>query len=166
MSSCGFFFISVFFPVAKSCESNQSRKFSLLSQLALSSQNKFFLKLPPKYARRAGQAPGSPDADLVAELDLETDSSESLSPTGQYENCPSAGLDCAISDLVSLDSQAEVEQGIVLREGTTKNHNEAAGLFFVLLCTVSQSRHSTLFFKKESFPPLYLNCLKFDHLHG
>lgn len=66
----------------------------------------------------AGQAAGSPDADLVADLDSET--SETLSPIGQYENCLSAGLDCAISDLVSLDSQAEVDQGILLREGTSE----------------------------------------------
>ncbi|KAG7223513.1 hypothetical protein INR49_015506 [Caranx melampygus] len=98
----------------KSCEINQSKKFSLLSQLALSSQNKFFLKSPPKSRKKAKAGPtaGSPDADLAAELDGDTDSptSEGLSPTGQYENCPSAGLDCAISDLVSLDSQAEVDQ--------------------------------------------------------
>uniref|UniRef100_A0A665WCW8 Phosphatidylinositol transfer protein membrane associated 2 n=1 Tax=Echeneis naucrates TaxID=173247 RepID=A0A665WCW8_ECHNA len=50
----------------KSCQFNQSKKFSLLSQLALSSQNKFFLKSPPKYRKKAktGQVPGSPDADL------------------------------------------------------------------------------------------------------
>ncbi|KAI3372072.1 hypothetical protein L3Q82_006928 [Scortum barcoo] len=96
----------------KSCQTNQSKAFSLLSLLALSSQNKFFLKSPTNSRKkvRAGQAAGSPDADLVAELDSEAESSEGLSTTGQYENCLSAGLDCAISDLVSLDSQAEVEQ--------------------------------------------------------
>lgn len=89
-----------------------------MSQLALSSQNKFFLKSPPISRKKAAaaQAAESPDADLAAELDSE--SSEGLSPTGQYENCLSAGLDFAISDLVSLDSQAEVDQGIFLREGT------------------------------------------------
>lgn len=91
-----------------------------MSQLALSSSNKFFLKSPPKFRKKAesDQATGSPDADLVAELDDEAETSES--PTNQYENCPSAGLDCAISDLVSLDSQAEVEQGIFLGEGIFK----------------------------------------------
>lgn len=52
--------------------------------------------------------------DLAAEPDGEADTCESQSPVGQYENCLSDGLDCAISDLVSLDSQAEVEQGILL----------------------------------------------------
>ncbi|XP_022613387.1 membrane-associated phosphatidylinositol transfer protein 2-like isoform X2 [Seriola dumerili] len=113
----------------KSCQINQSKKFSLLSQLALSSQNKFFLKSPPKSRKKAkaGQAAGSPDADPVAELDGEADSSEGLSPIGQYENCPSAGLDCAISDLVSLDSQAEVEQVAARWWGTKR-------LDFALYC--------------------------------
>lgn len=123
MITCIHFFIwflsLCFLPIAKSYQINQSKKFSLLSQLALSSQNKFFLKSPPKSRKKAatGQAIGSSDADLVAELD--GDSSEGLSPTGHCENCLSAGLECAISDLVSLDSQAEVEQGIFLRDGTT-----------------------------------------------
>ena len=111
--SFSFFFL----PIAKSCQIDQSKKFSLLSQLALTSQNKFFLKSPPKSrkkAAKAGQAAGSPDADLVAELDGEAETSEALSPIDQYEPCLSAGLDCAISDLVSLDSQAEVDQGIFL----------------------------------------------------
>ncbi|XP_040011788.1 membrane-associated phosphatidylinositol transfer protein 2-like isoform X2 [Xiphias gladius] len=108
----------------KSCQFNQSKKFSLLSQLALSSQNKFFLKSPPKSRKKAA---GSPDADLGAELDGEADTSEGLSPTGQYENCLSAGLDCAISDLVSLDSQAEVEQVAARWWGTKR-------LDFALYC--------------------------------
>ncbi|XP_023266475.1 membrane-associated phosphatidylinositol transfer protein 2-like isoform X2 [Seriola lalandi dorsalis] len=113
----------------KSCQINQSKKFSLLSQLALSSQNKFFLKSPPKSRKKAkaDQAAGSPDADPVAELDGEADSSEGLSPIGQYENCPSAGLDSAISDLVSLDSQAEVEQVAARWWGTKR-------LDFALYC--------------------------------
>ncbi|XP_042344046.1 membrane-associated phosphatidylinositol transfer protein 2-like isoform X2 [Plectropomus leopardus] len=111
----------------KSCQINQSKKFSLLSQLALSSQNKFFLKSPPKSRKKAaaGQAAGSPDAYLVAELDGDT--SEALSPTGQYENCLSAGLDFAISDLVSLDSQAEVDQVAARWWGTKR-------LDFALYC--------------------------------
>ncbi|XP_069379862.1 membrane-associated phosphatidylinositol transfer protein 2-like isoform X1 [Paralichthys olivaceus] len=112
-----------------SCQNNQSKKLSLLSQLALSSQNKFFLKSPPKSRKkaRAGQAAGSPDADLAAELDAEADNNEPLSPTGQYENCLSAGLDCAISELVSLDSQAEVEQVAARWWGTKR-------LDFALYC--------------------------------
>ncbi|KAL7391620.1 hypothetical protein ABVT39_011726 [Epinephelus coioides] len=112
----------------KSCQINQSKKLSLLSQLALSSPNKFFLKSPPKSRKKAvaaGQAAGSPDADLVADLDSET--SETLSPIGQYENCLSAGLDCAISDLVSLDSQAEVDQVAARWWGTKR-------LDFALYC--------------------------------
>lgn len=107
---------TVFSPAAKSCQtSSQSKTFSFLSQLALSSQNKFFLRSPPKFRKRAGggsTTPDSPHGDLAAELDGEADGSEGQSPTtSHYENCLSAGLDCAISDLVSLDSQAEVEQG-------------------------------------------------------
>ncbi|KAK2837229.1 hypothetical protein Q5P01_014441 [Channa striata] len=111
----------------KSCQINQSKKFSLLSQLALSSQNKFFLKSPPKSRKKAAacQATGSSDADLVAELD--GDSSEGLSPTGHYKICLSPGLDCAISDLVSLDSQAEVEQVAARWWGTKR-------LDFALYC--------------------------------
>lgn len=112
-----------FVPIAKSCQINQSKKFSLLSQLALSSQNKFFLKNPPKFCKKAeaDQAPGSPEADLMGELDGEAETSEGQSLIGQYENCLSAGLDCAISDLVSLDSQAEVEQGIFYRRECLKS---------------------------------------------
>ncbi|KAM4576401.1 membrane-associated phosphatidylinositol transfer protein 2-like isoform 1-T2 [Odontesthes bonariensis] len=107
----------------------QSKRFSLLSHLALSSQNKFFLKSPPKSRKKmeAGQVAGSPDADLVSEPDDEADSIESLSPTCQYENCPSAGLDCAICDLVSLDSQAEVDQVAARWWGTKR-------LDFALYC--------------------------------
>ncbi|XP_027129492.1 membrane-associated phosphatidylinositol transfer protein 2 isoform X3 [Larimichthys crocea] len=110
-----------------SCQINQSKKFGLLSQLALSSQNKFFLKSPPISRKKAAaaQAAESPDADLAAELDSE--SSEGLSPTGQYENCLSAGLDFAISDLVSLDSQAEVDQVAARWWGTKR-------LDFALYC--------------------------------
>ncbi|XP_073321985.1 membrane-associated phosphatidylinositol transfer protein 2-like isoform X1 [Pagrus major] len=113
----------------KSCQINQSKKLSLLSQLALSSQTKFFLKSPPKSRKKAeaGQAPGSPDADLAAELDSEAETSEGQSPIGQYENCLSAGLDFAISDLVSLDSQAEVEQVAARWWGTKR-------LDFALYC--------------------------------
>ncbi|KAK0150959.1 Membrane-associated phosphatidylinositol transfer protein 2 [Merluccius polli] len=95
----------------KSCQTNQSKKFSLLSQLALTSQNKFFLRSPPK-ARKKGRVQGPPDpAPGLAQLpDPEEESYESLSPTSQFEPCHSAGLDHAISDLVSLDSQTEVDQ--------------------------------------------------------
>lgn len=128
---------SLFFPIAKSCEINQSKKFSLLSQLALSSQNKFLLKSPPKSRKKAagGQVIGSPDADLVAELDGDTN--EGFSPTGHCENCLSAGLDCAISDLVLLDSQAEMEQGIFLREGTTEIGMRLQVFSVCFLCCVT-----------------------------
>lgn len=123
LSHVTFFFCFLFSlfspPIAKSCQNNQSKTFSFLSQLALSSQNKFFLRSPPKFRKKAGaeQATDAPDADLVAELDGEADASEGQSPTVQYERCLSAGLDCAISDLVSLDSQAEVDQGIFFPRG-------------------------------------------------
>ncbi|KAM6931059.1 membrane-associated phosphatidylinositol transfer protein 2-like isoform 3-T3 [Xenentodon cancila] len=112
----------------KSDQINQSKKFSLLSQLALSPQNKFFLKSPPKSRKKAaaGQAAGYPDVHLVAELD-DADSSKSLSPSSQYENCLSAGLDHAICDLVALDSQAEVEQVAARWWGTKR-------LDFALYC--------------------------------
>lgn len=114
-------FAVVFPPIAESNQVNQSKKYSLLSLLALSSQNKFFLKTPPTSRKetKACQAAGSSDAYVAAELDDEADSSEPLSPTCQYENYR-AGLDFAISDLVSLDSQAEVDQGIFIRKGATE----------------------------------------------
>lgn len=62
----------------------------------------------------------------MAELDCVTETSGSVD---QYETCLSAGLDCAISDLVSLDSQAEVEQGIFLKEGVSYNQHEITGVF-------------------------------------
>lgn len=107
---------AVLSPAAKSCQTNsQPKTFSFLSQLALSSQNKFFLRSPPKFRKRAAGGSAAPDCldgYLEDELDGEGDTSEGQSPTTlQYENCLSAGLDCAISDLVSLDSQAEVDQG-------------------------------------------------------
>ncbi|XP_035763150.1 membrane-associated phosphatidylinositol transfer protein 2-like isoform X3 [Neolamprologus brichardi] len=107
---------------------NQSKKYSLLSLLALSSQNKFFLKTPPTSRKetKACQAAGSSDAYVAAELDDEADCSEPLSPTGQYENYR-AGLDFAISDLVSLDSQAEVDQVAARWWGTKR-------LDFALYC--------------------------------
>ncbi|XP_058492084.1 membrane-associated phosphatidylinositol transfer protein 2-like isoform X1 [Solea solea] len=118
----------------KSCQTNPSKRFSFLSQIALTSQNKFFLKSPPKSRRKAiaVQAAGPPDAgstdaDLMAELDSEADTIEVPGPSGQYENCLSAGLDCAISDLVSLDSQAEVDQVAARWWGTKR-------LDFALYC--------------------------------
>lgn len=118
-------------PIAKSEQINQTRMSSLLSQLALTSQNKFFLKSPPKARKKAeaGRTADCPDADLVMELDVEADSNDS--PISQYANIPSAGLDSAICDLVSLDSQAEVEQGIF-----KNNHSEASGVFCVLFRTI------------------------------
>lgn len=148
-------FCVFFSPVANSYQINQSKKFSLLSQLALSSQTKFFLKSPPKSRKKAGagQAAGFPDAHLAAELDSEAETSEGQSPLGQYENCLSPGLDFAISDLVSLDSQAEVEQGISLREGTSTWE----AFLSVLVYTVSKSKTSMLLFQKASFPfPLFV----------
>ncbi|CAN9513191.1 unnamed protein product [Ophioblennius macclurei] len=114
----------------KSHELNQSKKFSLLSQLALSSQNKFFLKSPPNSRKKraeADEAAGSSDADVVSEMDSEADSSDGLSSSGQYEACLSAGLECAICDLVSLDSQAEVDQVAARWWGTKR-------LDFALYC--------------------------------
>ncbi|XP_056888454.1 membrane-associated phosphatidylinositol transfer protein 2-like isoform X2 [Takifugu flavidus] len=113
----------------KSCQISQSKKFGLLSELALSSQTKFFLKSPPKFRKKAkaDQAMELPNADLGAELDGEAEASEGQSPIGQYENCLSAGLDCALSDLVSLDSQAEVEQVAARWWGTKR-------LDFALYC--------------------------------
>ncbi|XP_054628618.1 membrane-associated phosphatidylinositol transfer protein 2-like isoform X2 [Dunckerocampus dactyliophorus] len=98
----------------KTHQFNQSKRVGLLSQLALSSQSKFFLKSPPKSRKKkkVKQAlPESPEKDLPAELDsTETEMYGSLSPTGQYGTSLSPGLDFAICDLVSLDSQAEVDQ--------------------------------------------------------
>ncbi|XP_068166307.1 membrane-associated phosphatidylinositol transfer protein 2-like isoform X1 [Antennarius striatus] len=108
---------------------NQSKSFSLLSQLALSPQNKFFLKSPPKSRKKAvsDEVTASPDADVEAVLGSEAETSEGQIPTGQFENCLSAGLDSAISDLVSLDSQTEVEQVAARWWGTKR-------LDFALYC--------------------------------
>lgn len=114
VSSC-FHEFFLFLPIAKSCLNNHSKKFSLLSQLALSSQNKFFLKSPPKSRKKraaaaADQAAGAPEADVVSQLGSEADTNDF---------CLSPGLDSAICDLVSLDSQAEVDQGIFVFGGTS-----------------------------------------------
>lgn len=112
---------------------NQTKKLSLLSQIALSSQNKFFLKSPPKSRKKvgsgsgtgsgssseSGQTLGCPEADLEAVLDGE-------SPV-QEKECLSAGLECAISVLVSLDSQTEVDQVAARWWGTKR-------LDFALYC--------------------------------
>ncbi|XP_053726040.1 membrane-associated phosphatidylinositol transfer protein 2-like isoform X4 [Synchiropus splendidus] len=106
---------------------NTSKSFSLLSQLALTSQNKFFLKSPPK-SRKKAVVPAVPDeADPVEVLECDPETCDDLSPSAQYENCPSAGLDSAICDLVSLDSQAEVEQVAARWWGTKR-------LDFALYC--------------------------------
>lgn len=130
-----------FLPIAKFYQNNQSKKFGLLSQLALSSQTKFFLKNPPKFRKKAeaDQFAGSPDADLAAELDGEADTCERQSPIGQYEKCLSASLDCAISDLVSLDSQTEVEQGILPWEETQKSQGLELWCCFPLRASLSEA---------------------------
>lgn len=100
--------------VAKSEQINQPSRLSLLSQLALTPINKFKPKNPPKSHKKAEADPaaGPPDEDPSPDQDVETDSSECLSFTSDYRDRLSPGLDCAICDLVSLDSQAEVDQGI------------------------------------------------------
>ncbi|KAJ3603995.1 hypothetical protein NHX12_028736 [Muraenolepis orangiensis] len=99
--------------IANKRQTNQSKTFSLLSQLALTSQNKFFLRSPPK-SRRKDRVKGPPAPDpshvLASSPHPEEEACEGMSPTSQFEPCHSAGLDHAISDLVSLDSQAEVDQ--------------------------------------------------------
>lgn len=129
MALCCFFLL--FFPVAKSDQINQSNKFSLLSQLALTSQNKFFLKNPPKSRKKAEpDAAAEPaDGDLSPDLETETDSCEGLSPTSQYENSQSPRLDCAISDLFSLDSRAEFDEGIF---------NEVGEIEARVFCTIQK----------------------------
>ncbi|XP_067083826.1 membrane-associated phosphatidylinositol transfer protein 2-like isoform X4 [Osmerus mordax] len=104
--------------LAQTCQTNQSKKVSLLSQLALSSQNKFFLRSPPKSRRNAGPAPPpgprepgtrrkqQPDPDL----DAGSETNGRLSPWGTDEPCLSAGLENAMCDLISLDSQTEVDE--------------------------------------------------------
>ncbi|XP_028312334.1 membrane-associated phosphatidylinositol transfer protein 2-like isoform X3 [Gouania willdenowi] len=113
-----------------SCDNNQTKTLGLLSQLALSSQNKFFLKSPPKSRKKRGEvaeAADVPDAEAVMELNSDTDVSDGLSPIEKHQNCLSAGLECAISDLVSLDSQAEVDQVAARWWGTKR-------LDFALYC--------------------------------
>ena len=156
----GVFFLFSSLPIANSCQNNQSKKFGLLSQLALSSQTKFFLKSPPKSRKKAGavlQAAGSSDADLAAELEAEADTNETLSPIGQYDNCLSAGLDCAISELAKLDSQAEVEQGIFLMEGTSEINVKLQ--VFSVCCSVLCPKSKNVCFGCSCRKPLFSSLL-------
>ncbi|KAM4578889.1 membrane-associated phosphatidylinositol transfer protein 2-like isoform 2-T2 [Fundulus diaphanus] len=113
----------------KSGQLNQSSKLSLLSQLALTSQNIFFLKTPPKSCKKAKANPaaGPPDGDVCPNLDAELDSSEGLSPTSQDQTMESPILAYAINELVLLDSQAEVDQVAARWWGTKR-------LDFALYC--------------------------------
>ncbi|XP_061528380.1 membrane-associated phosphatidylinositol transfer protein 2-like isoform X2 [Phycodurus eques] len=79
---------------------SQSQTSGLLSHLALSSQNKFFLKSPPKSRKK--------HKELADKKDGEATSCDSQSLGS--DSCVSPGLHNAICDLVSLDSQAEVDQ--------------------------------------------------------
>ncbi|XP_014026793.1 membrane-associated phosphatidylinositol transfer protein 2 isoform X4 [Salmo salar] len=98
------------------CQTNQTKKLSLLSQIALTSQTKFSLRSPPKSHRKERTDPvrGSTDTDNGPQPDPEADSdaNRGVSPcgSGQLERHLSTGLDYTIYDLVSLDSQAEVDQ--------------------------------------------------------
>ncbi|XP_043968634.1 membrane-associated phosphatidylinositol transfer protein 2-like isoform X3 [Gambusia affinis] len=108
----------------KSEQISQSNKLSLFSQLALTSQNLFSIKNPLMSYKKA-------EGDLTDEdhfhTDSETDSGESLSSIYQYDSIQSCRLDCAISDLVSLDSQAEVDEVAARWWGTKR-------LDFALYC--------------------------------
>ncbi|XP_072290148.1 membrane-associated phosphatidylinositol transfer protein 2-like isoform X2 [Eucyclogobius newberryi] len=101
----------------------KSKSSSLLSQLALTSQRSFHLKHPPKSRKKAGSGsdpvPDPGPEPVPAELEPE--------PDGEDGRCLSAGLDCAILDLVSLDSQAEVDQVAARWWGTKR-------LDFALYC--------------------------------
>ncbi|XP_055018149.1 LOW QUALITY PROTEIN: membrane-associated phosphatidylinositol transfer protein 2-like [Boleophthalmus pectinirostris] len=105
----------------------KSKSSSLLSQLALTSQMSFRLKSPPKSRKK------KPVHHPVPALEPEPDpvlDGESMSPTGdgeEEEGCQSAGLQCAICELVSLDSQAEVDQVAARWWGTKR-------LDFALYC--------------------------------
>ncbi|XP_019741120.1 membrane-associated phosphatidylinositol transfer protein 2 isoform X1 [Hippocampus comes] len=79
---------------------SRSKRFGLLSELALSSQNKFFLKSPPKSRKKLKEPAEEKDGDAML------CDSQSLGS----DCCTSPGLRSAICDLVSLDSQAEVDQ--------------------------------------------------------
>ncbi|XP_010895657.2 membrane-associated phosphatidylinositol transfer protein 2 isoform X2 [Esox lucius] len=98
------------------CQINQNKKSSLLSLIALSPQNKFSLRSPPKSFRkeRADPIPGSTDRDKGIRPDPEADTAREVnggvSPCVQLERQLSAGLDHAFTDLVSLDSQADMDQ--------------------------------------------------------
>jgi hypothetical protein len=98
--------------VERSSQTNQSKRYSLLSQLALSSQ--FFLKSPPK-TRRRDRLQGPPDPDpapgRAPPPEPDEEGCAGWGPSSPCESCPSVGLDHAFSDLISLDSQAEVDQG-------------------------------------------------------
>ncbi|KAL0979379.1 hypothetical protein UPYG_G00184310 [Umbra pygmaea] len=99
------------------CQINQSKKLSLLSQIALSPQTKFSLRSPPILRRdRADPFSGQTDTNTGngpdPEADSDTDVNGGVSPcgSGTLERHLSAGLDYALTGLVSLDSQAEKDQ--------------------------------------------------------
>uniref|UniRef100_A0A3P9HAR7 Phosphatidylinositol transfer protein membrane associated 2 n=1 Tax=Oryzias latipes TaxID=8090 RepID=A0A3P9HAR7_ORYLA len=91
-------------------QNKQSKTFSFLSFLAIP-QNKFSMRSPPKSCKKAevDRAVGSSDAEL--ELDAEANSFDSLSQSSHYESYLSVRLDCAMCDLVSLDSQVDEVAG-------------------------------------------------------
>ncbi|XP_041756997.1 membrane-associated phosphatidylinositol transfer protein 2 isoform X1 [Coregonus clupeaformis] len=100
------------------CQINQTKKLSLLSQIALTSQTKFSLRSPHKSCRKERTDPvqGSTDTDTgngpQPDQEADPEANRCVSPcgSGQLERHLSAGLDYTIYDLVSLDSQAEVDQ--------------------------------------------------------
>ncbi|KAM9821805.1 membrane-associated phosphatidylinositol transfer protein 2-like isoform 3-T6 [Syngnathus typhle] len=79
---------------------SQSKSSGLLSQLALSSQNKFFLKSPPKSRKKLKKTTDEKDGEPML-CDNQSVGSDT---------CTSPGLHRAMCDLISLDSQTEVDQ--------------------------------------------------------
>ncbi|XP_037114774.1 membrane-associated phosphatidylinositol transfer protein 2 isoform X3 [Syngnathus acus] len=79
---------------------SQSKISGLLSQLALSSQNKFFLKSPPKSRKKLKDPTDEKDGEPML-CDNQSVGSDT---------CMSPGLHRAMCDLISLDSQTEVDQ--------------------------------------------------------
>ncbi|XP_027889497.1 membrane-associated phosphatidylinositol transfer protein 2 isoform X1 [Xiphophorus couchianus] len=105
----------------KSEQISQSNKISLFSQLALTSQNLFSIKNPLKSYKKA-------EGDLTDEdLSFHTETDSGESSIYQYDSIESCRLDCAISDLVSLDSQAEADEVAARWWGTKR-------LDFALYC--------------------------------
>ncbi|KAI4878952.1 hypothetical protein NFI96_014450 [Prochilodus magdalenae] len=108
--------------LAKTSQVNKTKKSSLLAQLALTSQ-KFFPRSPSPKAHRKDKSVFLPAPDPDLEPDAEAGP---CSPLG-FQRTNTASLDFAMCDLVSMDSQPDIEEVAARWWGTKR-------LDFALYC--------------------------------